>query len=217
MRDQTATRNAILGHLALREWSAYELARSLRRTVHWFWPRAESIIYAEVKRLEDAGLAKHREEPAVDGSARMRTIYGITVRGRKVLFQWLTTPASRIALDIEPLLRLHLARFGTKESLLSALELLNETARELLADAAAVATEFSEGRHVLQEEAHVRGLLFDCLYSLGRALESSSRAAKEEVERWATLDGSVAAKRRGIESMKKALSELKSDAFRFTD
>ncbi len=52
----------------------YELACSMRRTLRWFWPRAESVIYAEAKRLEAAGLATSRVEPAADGSRRTRTI-----------------------------------------------------------------------------------------------------------------------------------------------
>ena len=36
----------------------------MRRTLHWFWPRAESGIYAEARRLESEGLARSRQEPA---------------------------------------------------------------------------------------------------------------------------------------------------------
>jgi DNA-binding PadR family transcriptional regulator len=208
MTDRTATRNAILGHLALRDWSAYELARSLRRTLHWFWPRAESVIYAEVKKLEAEGLAETREEPAIDGSARSRTVYSITKRGRKALARWLETPATILALDIEPLLRLHLMRFGTKEQAIEAMQTLNDTAKQLLADAEAVATEFVEGRHLLQDEAHIRGLLFDALYSLGRALEGSSGRAIEEIERWKSLDGDARSKARGVALMREALDEM---------
>jgi DNA-binding PadR family transcriptional regulator len=81
--DATTTRCAILGQLALRDWSSYELARSTGRTLHWFWPRAESVIYAEARRLEAAGLAASRTEPAADGSRRTRTVYSITDAGRE--------------------------------------------------------------------------------------------------------------------------------------
>lgn len=205
MIDRTATRNAILGHLALRDWSAYDLARSLRRTLHWFWPRAESVIYAEVKRLKDQGLAETRLEPAADGSARDRTVYRITAKGRRELARWLATPPAGFALDIEPLLRLHLARFGTKADLVAAMTTLRDTAALLLADAHDVATEFSEGRHVLQDETHIRGLLFDALHSLGTALDRSSRYALEEIDRWETLDGNAAAKARGVATMRRTL------------
>jgi len=206
MLDSTSTRNAILGHLALRDWSAYDLARSLRRTLHWFWPRAESLIYAEVKRLEKAGLAEAREEPARDGSSRRRSVYRITDAGRRALAQWLSTPPQTLALYIEPLLRLHLARFGTREDLVAAISELNRTAALLLDDAAAVATEFAEGRHVLQDEAHVRGLLFDALYSIGTAVEGASARALEEIARWPDLGGDAAAKARGVALMRATLT-----------
>jgi len=205
MSDISATRHAILGHLALRDWSAYELARSLRRTLHWFWPRAESAIYAEVKRLQREGLAKIREEPAVDGSARTRTVYQITPKGRRALSAWLGTADDGVALYIAPLLRLHLARFGSKEDLVTAMTSLRDTANLLLQDAHDVATEFSEGRHVLQDEAHIRGLLFDALYSLGVALQGSAGRALAEIDRWPTLEGTVDAKRRGVETMRRTL------------
>jgi PadR family transcriptional regulator, regulatory protein AphA len=205
MPDNNATRHAILGHLALRDWSAYELTRSIRRTLHWFWPRAESAIYAEMKRLQKDGLARRREEPAADGSARQRAVYAITARGRRALAEWLATPDEGMALHIAPLLRLHLARFGTKEDLVAAITNLNETAARLLSDGRTVAGEFAEGRHLLQDEAHIRGLLFDALWSVGQALDASSRRALEEIARWPTLEGDKAAKTRGVERMRDAL------------
>jgi PadR family transcriptional regulator AphA len=35
----------------------------MRRNLHYFWPRAESNLYAEPKRLVEAGFAKARPEP----------------------------------------------------------------------------------------------------------------------------------------------------------
>jgi DNA-binding PadR family transcriptional regulator len=207
--DAASTRYAILGHLALRDWSAYELARSLRRTLHWFWPRAESLIYSEVKKLHKEGLAEVRQEPAADGSARRRSVYRITEGGRAALRSWLSTPSETFALYIEPLLRLHFARFGNREDIAAAMTTLRETANLLLADAEAVATEFDEGRHVLQDEAHIRGLLFDALYSVGTALEGAAGRALEEIERWPDLDGDAAAKARGVATMRAALLALR--------
>jgi DNA-binding PadR family transcriptional regulator len=206
MSQKTATRNAILGHLALRDWSAYELTRSVKRTLHWFWPRAESGIYAEVKRLQDEGLADAREEPAVDGSARTRIVYRITPKGRRALKTWLASPPDGLALYIEPLLRLHLARFGTKEELLGAIATLKEEASSLLDDGRAVAGEFVAGRHLLQDEAHVRGMLFDALWSIGKAMEQWAIRARAEAETWPDPEGDAAAKARGVDVMRTALA-----------
>ena len=58
MRRTATTANAILGLLALRPtWSTWELATQLRRNMRFFWPRAESRVYEEVKRLHERGFA----------------------------------------------------------------------------------------------------------------------------------------------------------------
>jgi PadR family transcriptional regulator AphA len=46
-RELTTTSYAILGLLAIKPWSTYELAAQMRRNLHYFWPRAESNLYAE--------------------------------------------------------------------------------------------------------------------------------------------------------------------------
>ena len=57
-RELTTTSYAILGLLAVRPWSTYELAAQMRRNLHYFWPRAESNVYAEPKRLVAGGFAR---------------------------------------------------------------------------------------------------------------------------------------------------------------
>src|SRR5258708_3467039 len=59
MRRSSSTANAILGLLALRpSWSTWELTTQLRRNMRFFWPRAESRIFAEPRRLESSGLPR---------------------------------------------------------------------------------------------------------------------------------------------------------------
>jgi DNA-binding PadR family transcriptional regulator len=205
----TATRCAILGQLALRDWSSYELTRSMRRTLRWFWPRAESAIYAEARRLEDAGLATSRTEPAADGSSRSRTVYSITPAGRTTLAAWLARPPEVTALHLEPLLRMHLARFGTRDDLLAAIDSAERSAAELLADADAVAEEFVAGEHLFQGEAHVRGLLFDALVSQAQALRGWAERARAEVDDWPDLDGDAPSRERAVDRMRAYLAERK--------
>ena len=78
-RQLTTTSYAILGLLAVKPWATYEMAKQLQRSLHFFWPRAESNLYAEPKRLVEAGLADAREEWNGD---RRRTVYSITEKGR---------------------------------------------------------------------------------------------------------------------------------------
>ena len=82
----TTTSYAILGQLALRPWTMYDLARHMRNEIADFFPRAESQVYAEPKRLVALGLATARQEAT---GRRRRTVYQITPEGRAALTDWL--------------------------------------------------------------------------------------------------------------------------------
>ena len=101
-RPLTATSFAILGLLALRPWQPYELAKQINRSLSHFWPRAESNLYAEAKRLVAGGYAVARQEPTGE---RRRTVYRITPLGRKALRQWLDEPGGEVRLESEALLK----------------------------------------------------------------------------------------------------------------
>ena len=76
----TPTSYAILGLLAVKPWTTYELAQQMDRALGRFWPRAESKLYEEPKKLVALGLAgiirDGRQTPAhpllhhAQGSAR---------------------------------------------------------------------------------------------------------------------------------------------------
>jgi PadR family transcriptional regulator, regulatory protein AphA len=113
------TAYAILGMLALREWSAYELTQQLRRSLDYCWPTAESVWYSEPKRLVRLGLATAKQEPTATGR-RTRTVYAITSQGRQLLAAWLASPAGPPRLQVETMLRLLYADQGSKQDLLAA-------------------------------------------------------------------------------------------------
>jgi hypothetical protein len=53
----TSTSYAILGMVAqLRSCTTYQLGKTMRSSFDYFWPRARSLIYSEVKRLAALGL-----------------------------------------------------------------------------------------------------------------------------------------------------------------
>src|SRR5919108_4109580 len=85
----TTTSYAVLAQLAVRPGSTYELARQRVRYFRYVWPRAESAIYREVKRLDAMGLVAAKREYV---GKRPRTVYSITGPGRQVLREWLGTP-----------------------------------------------------------------------------------------------------------------------------
>ena len=62
----------ILGLLALRPFSAYELAQQIHRGLRYMQPASERNLYAEPKRLAAAGLVQMRREQV---GRRSRTIY----------------------------------------------------------------------------------------------------------------------------------------------
>ena len=180
---------AILGLLAVRPLSSYELTKEMRRNLHFFWPRAESGMYKEVKQLAQAGLAK--AERTYTGR-RPRTTYSITAKGRRELKKWLTEPPRPVALEFEAVLRIFLAAHGTKEALLQALERATADAEEILAVGSGVAQEYAEGRAPFQEQVHVRALIFDFLWSYAQAVSQWAVRARQTVAEWD--DMSVAGK-----------------------
>lgn len=124
----TATSFAILGLLGLQPWTAYELVAQSRRSLHWFWPRSEAHLYAELKRIVERG---HAEAEVVDGRGRQRTKYTITASGRAALAAWLDTDPAPAALEVETFLRMLLADQGTTDEVTAALAATAQQARHV--------------------------------------------------------------------------------------
>jgi len=124
-RPLTTTSFAVLSVLALREHPTYELTRQARISLHYIWPRAESNLYAEAKRLVVAGLATAQEEW---NGGRRRTIYAITPAGRAALAEWLAQPSTAQRYESEALLKVFFAENGTKADLLKSIRALRDDA-----------------------------------------------------------------------------------------
>ena len=120
MQRLTTTSYVILGLLSLRSWSTYELAQQMRRSLRYYWPRAESHIYEAPKRLVDHGLATASLEHA---GRRRRTVYTITAKGRKALRAWLAEPGHGPLVEFEGLVKLLFAEGAGKSELLATLEI----------------------------------------------------------------------------------------------
>jgi DNA-binding PadR family transcriptional regulator len=122
---------AILGLLALRPFSAYELAQQVHRGRRYVQPASERNLYAEPKRLAAAGLVRVRREQV---GRRSRTIYEITPAGRQALRRQLATPPAPPKLEFEALQRLVYADQGSKQDLLAALDTTHRQVQQLLDD-----------------------------------------------------------------------------------
>jgi DNA-binding PadR family transcriptional regulator len=104
----------VLGLLALRDWTTYELAKQMHRSLHWFWPRAERKLYDEPKRLVADGLATASAEAT---GKRPKTVYSITPAGRSALSDWLDEPSATPALEFEAMVKVFFADAGSLEQL----------------------------------------------------------------------------------------------------
>lgn len=139
----STTSYAILGLLAIRPWTPYEMTRQMRRSLGRFWPRAQSKLYEEPKKLVEHGLATAANEHR---SGRPRTRYEITEAGRRALSTWLGTRPQLPTLEAEPLLRIFFAEHGDRASLVRVLEETHEWASAKLLDDARIARGYLGGQ-----------------------------------------------------------------------
>jgi PadR family transcriptional regulator AphA len=77
-------RYAILGLLARRPSTGYELMQTFDRSLRTSWQASHSQIYPELGKLERAGLVE-----IVGRGARRSKTYGLTTSGRDELRRWL--------------------------------------------------------------------------------------------------------------------------------
>lgn len=183
-RRLTTTSYALLAQLALKPWSAYELVQQRVRYFRYTWPKAESAIYREIKKLADDGLAATSTEHT---GKRSRTIYSITDEGIGALEQWLESPVAPFALEFEAMIRLFVAPVGTPEALISTLEQVRADTREMLRFGGQVKREYLDGRGALQEMVYIRALAIDFFISLLNMMDAWVTRTLDEVEKWGTM------------------------------
>ena len=100
------TAYVILGMLAWRPMSGYDIKATVDRSTRLFWAASYGQIYPELRRLADAGLV---EGEAESGSGRRRTLYALTAAGRSALEEWLAEPPQTFETRDEGLLKLFFA------------------------------------------------------------------------------------------------------------
>jgi DNA-binding PadR family transcriptional regulator len=180
----TTTSYAVLAQVAVHPWSTYELVQQRVRYFRYVWPRAESAIYREVKRLSSMGLLDGTKEHV---GKRPRTVYSITDKGREALREWLATPVSPFAMDFEAMIRVFVAPLGTKEQIVATLNQVRDDAQEMLRFGGQVKQEFLDGIAVTQDQAYIRALAVDFFISLLNTVEAWSQRTLAEIESWDDL------------------------------
>jgi DNA-binding PadR family transcriptional regulator len=198
----TTTTYAILGQLAWGEATTYELVKAMGRNLRFMWPRAESRIYEEAKRLVTAGFVT--ASPGRTGRRR-KTVYAITDTGRAALREWLAGPPEGIVLEHGPLLRILLGREGRPADLIAATAAVREQADAMLAIGNPLGEEYLAGRHPQQQEVHLRALTFDYLYRWAQLNREWADRTEAELRRWRDTAPSAAKQRRALARIRELL------------
>jgi DNA-binding PadR family transcriptional regulator len=195
----SATSAALLGQLAWREQTTYELVKMMGGNVRFFWPRAESHVYREVKRLTAEGLAS--ADRGATGR-RPRTTYRITDAGRAALAEWLSQPPGGVTLEHEPLLRVFVSSNGSRADLLRAIATAREQAQAMIAIGDGLADLYLAEAHPFQREVHIRALTFDYLYNWARFTIEWADRAEADVRGWRDLSPGRAKHRRALDRLR---------------
>jgi DNA-binding PadR family transcriptional regulator len=177
----TTTSYLILGHLALREWSTYELAQQLKRSTRHYWPRAESKIYEEPKKLVAHGFATATREHT---GRRPRTVYAITPGGREALRLWLDQAPEPPLLEFEGIVKVLFAEQGTKEQLLTTLRAIREQAQRTQAEHAELAQDLGQTGGPFPDRLHLNALVFQFMWEQTETILRWVSHAEKQVANW---------------------------------
>jgi PadR family transcriptional regulator AphA len=179
------TSYAVLGLLALRSWTGYELAQQGRRSMAFMWPKAESVIYEEPRRLAALGLVRATKERA---GGRLRNRYDITDEGRAALRAWLARPSSAPRLEFEPMLRFAFADQGEIDDVLAAIAALRDWAAKDLAVAHEMVQAYRDGQAPFPDRMHINVLSVHLLAHVYGAILRWTELADKEIRTWDRTD-----------------------------
>src|SRR5918996_4408848 len=104
--ELSATGKVILGMLAARPRSGYEIKQLVDSSARYFWAASYGQIYPELKKLEKAGLITADDSST---GARQRTTFNLTAGGRRAAREWIRKPPEVLETRDEGLLKLFFA------------------------------------------------------------------------------------------------------------
>ncbi len=182
----TVSSHAVLGLLAIRPWTGYELAKQAERSLRFAWPKSERLLYSEPKKLVEHGLATAMQESV---GQRDRTVYTITQEGRAALTAWMVTSPQPPVMEAEALLRLLFAENGTKDDLLSALDEMANDAAELYEQVVTINSGYLDGQHPFPQRTHLSVLFATFQLELFDLIVRWVDFAKTEIATWPTTEG----------------------------
>ena len=179
--DLNTTSFAMLGMLAIRPWSTYELAKHLDRSLRPLWPRARSHLFKEPKKLVDHGLAEAAEERV---GRRPKTVYTITETGREALREWLAQPGEGPNLEFEQLLKVFFADQSSKADALRAVANIRSWAQARNAENVAVARAYVAGAGPFPERAQVLSVVGRFLTEFADMVGDWADWADKTIQAW---------------------------------
>lgn len=177
----TTTSYAILSLLAVRSWSTYELTQQMDRSLGRIWPRAQSKLYEEPKKLVEHGFARATKEMV---GKRPRTVYSITDEGRRAMADWVPQPAAGPVLEFEALVKIFNAEHGTKEDLLATLGRVREWSDERHRESLGISRSYLDGEGVFPERLPWLVLCGEFLEQFDLMVERWTDWATSVVETW---------------------------------
>ncbi|MGH9281158.1 MAG: PadR family transcriptional regulator [Acidimicrobiales bacterium] len=180
-RDLTTTAYAVLGLLAIRPWTAYDLARQMERSLHNFWPRAESNLTAAAKTLAANGLASARTEYV---GRRPRVVYSITAKGRTALRRWVPKPGTGPVLEFENLLKIFYAEHASRQDLLDRLAAIKADAEKTLAKGRVIAEGYATGAGPFPARMAINALVFQFVVDHAKTIWLWADWAEDQVQTW---------------------------------
>lgn len=151
----TTTSYSILGLLAVKPWTTHELVQQVDRSLRRMWPRAQSKLYEEPKKLVAHGYAEATDDSV---GRRRRTRYTITAKGRRALAAWLQVPGTGPSLEFEQLVKISFTDSGSKADILTNLEAARAWVLEQNQENFATARAYLEGTSAFPERAALNQL-----------------------------------------------------------
>jgi PadR family transcriptional regulator AphA len=213
-KELTTTSYAVLGLLAIDEWTTYELAKQMQRSLRNFWPRAERRIYEEPKLLVAHGLAQGRTEHT---GKRPRTVYSITPKGRNALRVWLAQPGTGPSLEFEALLKVFLADHGDKEALLANIRGIRSWAEDEHRQSVQIVRDYLQTGGPFPHRLHIIALMVRFLgFEWRTAVHRWATWAEQEVQHWPKAQG-IEANRHAFEDYLRIAEQQLADPPASTD
>lgn len=151
----STTSYLVLGLLAIKPWTTHELVQQVGRSLRRLWPRAQSKLYEEPKKLVAHGLAAAEDDSV---GRRRRTRYTITALGRRELAAWVERPGAGPTLEFEQLVKITFGDSGTKAGILANLAATRRWVGEQNEENLAVARAYLAGTAEFPQRAAVNQL-----------------------------------------------------------